>query len=202
MNTRSLWRHLKEYKDFYTSAIISTMTTGAISAATTWVYYFAENECFEKLSPIIDLLDASFKIPPITIKLNNLPIINETIQIPHTPYRFSFRINLNQYIPNITTPVIKLDLDKLLPDNIIQAIEELPDQAKVICGGEMALHGAAYAAIAGGLTGLLSYAYLNNRRNQKAFKALQNDVNNSRPQSPAFNLLIEDEQSSSPSLHQ
>lgn len=200
MNTRSVWQHIKEYKDFYTSAVISTITTGAISAGTTWVYYFAENECFERISPITDLLDASFKIPRITIQLDDLPIINETIKIPHTNYRFSFHIDLNKYIPNITTPVIKLDLNKLLPDNIIQAIENLPENAKVICGGETALHGAAYAAIAGGLAGLLSYAYLNNRQNQKAFKALQNDFNNSRPQSPDFKLLIEDDQSSSPSL--
>ncbi len=203
MNTRAIRQHFQEYKNFYSSTILSLITTGAFSAASTWVYYFAEDECYNKLSPITDLLDANFRIPPITIQLNDLPIINETIRIPHTNFRFSFHIDLNKYIPNITTPTIKLALDKLLPDNIIKAIEELPDQAKVLCSGEAALHTAAYTAIAGGLVGLLTYAYLNNRQNCAEFKALRIDMNNSRPQNPEvnFKLLTEEpEQSSSHSL--
>lgn len=153
------------------TSIAYSMVTGTLGAGIGAILSsFGGEFCQNKAESVVQLLNQTFKTPAFSISLNNLPNINQMIEVAgiHVP----FNLDLNRL--NISIPInsINFTLSDLVGDDTTQQLTRLPEYAKLLCNVEVALHSAAISAAAVTLAGLLTYTYQHNHRLRKQMRSL------------------------------
>lgn len=170
------------WKIGFTSTAYGLLTGSFVGGISAYLSSLTANYCQTQVQPIANFINQTFHTPAFSIALTNLPTINQIIDV--AGFSIPIQYDLNQL--NLSIPIHRMNfsLAEFMNKDVIEQIQGLPDTAKLVCGIEVGLHGAAIAATAMTLTGLLAYTYQHNQTLRKQMLSLVGLDNESQTAEP------------------